>query len=86
MSFCRPSRSRPGQFCLLLTSFLQRPGRPFADTLPAEATGRPVSSADDYWIPADRDLAMEHRLLNAIIARNRDLARAATTTKLASTA
>ncbi len=37
MSFYRNSRSLPGRFRLVLASFLQRPGLPFADALPEEA-------------------------------------------------
>lgn len=35
--FCTPSRSLPNRFRLVLVSFLQRPGLPFADALPEEA-------------------------------------------------
>ena len=37
MSFYRNSRSLPKRFRLVLASFLQRPGLPFADALPEEA-------------------------------------------------
>ncbi len=37
MSFYRQSRSLPERFRLVLASFLQRPGLPFADALPEEA-------------------------------------------------
>ena len=37
MSFYRNSRSLPERFRLVLASFLQRPGLPFADALPEEA-------------------------------------------------
>ena len=37
MSSYRQSRSLPNRFRLVLTSFLQRPGLPFADALPEEA-------------------------------------------------
>lgn len=37
MSFYGPSRSLPRQFRLVLTSFLQRPGLPFADALSEES-------------------------------------------------
>jgi len=58
--FARPER----QFNHTMAAF-----RMFGDSLPAEATGRPVSTADDYWISAGRDLALERRLLGAIINR-----------------
>ena len=37
MSFYKPSHTLPARFRLILTSFLQRPGLPFADALPEEA-------------------------------------------------
>ena len=37
MSSYRQSRSLPNRFRLVLASFLQRPGLPFADALPEEA-------------------------------------------------
>lgn len=37
MSFYKRSRTLPGRFRLILASFLQRPGLPFADALPEEA-------------------------------------------------
>ncbi|MCP3679480.1 MAG: IS4/IS5 family transposase, partial [Gammaproteobacteria bacterium] len=37
MSFYRPARSLPERFRLVLASFLQRPGLPFADALPEGA-------------------------------------------------
>lgn len=52
MSFYRQSRSLPDRFRLILASFLQRPGLPFATVLPEEAIQRAfddeeVSFADD---------------------------------------
>ena len=43
--------------------------RMFGSELPGERSGRPVSPADDYWIDGGRDLAMEQRLLDAIVMR-----------------
>ena len=37
MSFYKRSRTLPERFRLILASFLQRPGLPFADALPEEA-------------------------------------------------
>ena len=37
MSFYRQTRTLPERFRLVLASFLQRPGLPFADALPEEA-------------------------------------------------
>ncbi len=37
MSFYEPSRSLPRRFRLVLTSFLHRPGLPFADALSEES-------------------------------------------------
>ena len=37
MSFYRHARLLPARFRLVLASFLQRPGLPFADALPEEA-------------------------------------------------
>ena len=37
MSFYRQARTLPERFRLVLASFLQRPGLPFADALPEEA-------------------------------------------------
>jgi Transposase DDE domain len=37
VSFYKPSHTLPARFRLVLTSFLQRPGLPFADVLPEEA-------------------------------------------------
>ena len=52
MSSYRQSRSLPNRFRLVLASFLQRPGLPFADALPEEAIQKafddePASFADD---------------------------------------
>ena len=52
MSFYEPSHALPAQFRLILKSFLQRPGLPFADALPEEAIQRAfddenASFADD---------------------------------------
>ncbi len=41
----------------------------FREELPAEQTGRALTPADDYWIDAGRDLAMEQYLLNRIVKR-----------------
>ncbi len=46
MSFYRQSRSLPKQFRLILTSFLQRPGLPFADVLPENAIKRAFDKED----------------------------------------
>ncbi len=58
--YARPER----QFNHTMAAF-----RMFGDQLPGEATGKPVSKADDYWIFAGRDLAMERYLLDTIVAR-----------------
>jgi len=52
MPFYRQSRLLPGRFRLVLASFLQRPGLPFAKALPEEAIQRAfdaekASFADD---------------------------------------
>ena len=52
MSFYKPSHTLPARFRLILTSFLQRPGLPFADALPEDAIQRAfddenASFADD---------------------------------------
>ena len=46
MSFYKPSRTLTAQFRLILTSFLQRPGLPFADVLPEEAIQRAFDDED----------------------------------------
>ena len=43
--------------------------RAFGDELPEVQTGRPVTTADNYWIADGRDLNMERYLLDKIIAR-----------------
>ena len=43
--------------------------RMFGEGLPAEATGRPVGRAQDYWIDDGRDPAMEQCLLAEITRR-----------------
>ena len=43
--------------------------RAFGNDLPGAQTGRPVSTADNYWINDGRDLEMERYLLEKIIAR-----------------
>ena len=60
MSFYKPSHTLPARFRLILTSFLQRPGLPFADALPEEAIqkafndeeGRFADDADTVYTPA----------------------------------
>lgn len=52
MSFYKHARSLPGQFRLVLASFLQRPGLPFTEALPEEAIAKAfddeeASFADD---------------------------------------
>ncbi len=54
MSFYRRSRSLPGRVCLILTSFLQRPGLPFADALPREAIQKAFDD-DDASFADDED-------------------------------
>ncbi len=46
MSSYRQTRSLPNRFRLVLTSFLQRPGLPFADALPEAAIDKAFEEAD----------------------------------------
>ena len=46
MPFYRKSRSLPERFRLILASFLQRPGLPFADALPEEAIQKAFDDED----------------------------------------
>jgi len=43
--------------------------RMFGTDLPRADTGEPISEADNYWIDAGRDPAMEQYLLDRIVAR-----------------
>ena len=46
MSFYKPSRTLPERFRLILASFLQRPGLPFADALPEGAIQKAFDDGD----------------------------------------
>ena len=57
MSFYRQLRSLPKRFRLILASFLQQPGLPFADPLPEEAIQAAFDDEDTSF--ADEDDAAD---------------------------
>ncbi len=52
MPFYKQSRSLPERFRLILASFLQRRGLPFADALPEEAGQAAFDDEDVVYTPA----------------------------------
>ncbi len=54
MSFYKQSRSLPGRFRLVLASFLQRPGLPFADALPDDAIQKAFDDEDASFAHASK--------------------------------
>lgn len=59
-TFCTPER----QFNNSLAAFQM-----FGEQLPAAETGERITRADDYWVDAGRDLAMERYYRDCIIAQ-----------------
>ena len=66
MSSYRQSRSLPNRFRLVLTSFLQRPGLPFADALPEEAIQKAFDD-EDATFAEDEDAVFGAAVLAGLV-------------------